>query len=113
MEVKMEPLDRNGNLLRGAAKQAYLKKQWQIQNLELTISRELELTSLKDLDLTILSLNDRIERLERRTKNLPVMVIAALVFGCFTGKLINPDLIVIAIGGGAAGVGMAVMIARQ
>jgi hypothetical protein len=90
-----------------------LRKQWQIQNLELEISRELELTRLKDLELIILSLNDRTERLERRTKNLPVMVIAALVFGCFAGKLAKPDLIAIAIGGGAAGVGMAVMIARQ
>jgi hypothetical protein len=94
----MEILDKNGNLLRGAAKQAFLKKRgWQIE----------------DLELTIISLNDRTERLERRTKNLPVLVIAALVFGCFAGKLIKPDLVAIAMGGGAAGVGMAVAIARQ
>jgi hypothetical protein len=94
----MEILDKNGNFLRGAAKQAFLKKRgWKTE----------------DLELTILSLDDRIDRLERRTKNLPVIVIADLIFGCFAGKLIKPDLVAIAIGGGTAGVGMAVAIARQ
>jgi hypothetical protein len=36
-----------------------------------------------------------------------------LFFGCFAGNLVKPDLIAIAIGGGAVGVGMAVVIARQ
>jgi hypothetical protein len=90
---------KNGKPLHGAAKQAVLNKRLGWQN--------------DEIGVTLLSVTDRLVRLERRTKYLPITVIAALVFGCFVGKLVKPDLVAIAIGGGAAGVGMAAAITRQ
>ena len=90
---------KNGKPLHGAAKQAVLNKHFAWQN--------------DEIGITLLSTNDRITRLERQTKYLPLTVIAALFLGCAGGKFLNPNLATLAVGCGAAGVGMAVAISRQ
>lgn len=95
----MEIVGKNGKPLHGAAKQAVLKKQLVWQDEEVGIS--------------LLSITDRVFRLERQTKYLPLTVIAALFFGCAAGKFIKPDLAVLAVGCGGAGAGMMIAISRQ
>jgi hypothetical protein len=91
--------DKNGKPLHGAAKQAVLNKRLGWQN--------------DEIGVTLLSANDRITKLERQTKYLPITVIAALFLGCAAGKFLKPDLAALAVGCGGAGVGMTVAIARQ
>lgn len=95
----MEVLGKNGKPLHGAAKQAVLKKQLAWQDDEVEIS--------------LFSITDRVSRLERQTKYLPLTIIAALFFGCAAGKFIKPDLAVLAVGCGGAGAGMMIAISRQ
>lgn len=95
----MNLIDKNGKLLHGAAKQAVLNKHFAWQNDEIGIS--------------LLSVTDRVARLERQTKYLPLTVIAALFLGCVAGKFLKPDLAVLAVGCGSAGAGMMISIARQ
>ncbi|MCC3405201.1 MAG: hypothetical protein JGK17_06315 [Microcoleus sp. PH2017_10_PVI_O_A] len=92
-------IGKNGKPLHGAAKQAVLNKHLGWQN--------------DEIGVTLLSVTDRITKLERRTKYLPITVIAALFFGCAAGKFLKPDLAVLAVGCGSAGAGMTVAIARQ
>ncbi len=95
-------VDKNGNPLRGAAKQAVLNKRYGLNG-----------WSREETEITILALDDRICRIERRTKYVPVAVVCALFLGCAAGKLIKPDLVAVAIGCGSAGVGMVAAISRQ
>ncbi|MEG4251094.1 hypothetical protein [Microcoleus sp. Pol10D4] len=95
----MEVLSKNGKPLYGAAKQAVLKQQLAWQHDEIEVS--------------LLSITDRVSRLERQTKHLPIAVIVALFVGCAAGKILKPDLAVLAVGCGGAGAGMMVAIARQ
>ena len=95
----MQITDKNGKPLYGAAKQAVLNKHLGWQN--------------DEIGVTLLSNCDRITRLERQTKYLPLTVIAALFLGCAAGKFLKPDLAVLAMGCGGAGMGMVVAIARQ
>lgn len=96
----MAILSKNGKPLYGAAKEAVLKKtQLGWQNDEIEVS--------------LLSITDRLARLERQTKYLPLTVVAALFFGCAAGKFIKPDLAVLAVGCGGAGAGMMIAISRQ
>lgn len=95
----MEILGKNGKPLHGAAKQAVIKKQLTWQN--------------DEIEVFLLSITDRVFRLERRTKYLPLTVIAALFFGCAAGKFLKPDLAVLAVGCGGAGAGMMIAISRQ
>ena len=92
-------IGKNGKPLYGAAKQAVLNKNFQWQT--------------DETGILLLSMTDRVTRLERQTKYLPLTVIAALFLGCAAGKFVKPDLAVLAVGCGAAGAGMAVAIARQ
>lgn len=97
--MKIDLTDKNGKPLHGAAKQAVISKHlgWQKD----------------ELDITFVSLTDRVSKIERQTKYLPVAVIIALFFGCVTGKFLKPDLAVVAIGCAGGGVGMAIALSRQ
>ncbi|MEG4529877.1 hypothetical protein [Microcoleus sp. D2_18a_D3] len=95
----MKFLDKNGKPLHGAAKEAVLKKQLTWQNDEIEVS--------------LLSITDRVSRLERQTKYLPLTVVVALFVGCAAGKFVKPDLAVLAVGCGGAGAGMMIAISRQ
>lgn len=95
----MEVLGKNGKPLYGAAKQAMLRKQLAWQD--------------DEIEVFLVSVDDRISRLERQTKYLPIAVIVALFVGCATGKLIKPDLAVMAVGCAGAGAGMMTAIARH
>ena len=95
----MELTGKNGKPLHGAAKQAVLNKHFSWQT--------------DETGILLMSMTDRVTRLERQTKYLPLTVIAALFLGCAAGKFVKPDLAVLAVGCGAAGAGMAVSIARQ
>ncbi|MEG4579354.1 hypothetical protein QUA71_06925 [Microcoleus sp. MON1_C5] len=97
MSIKLT--DKNGKPLYGAAKQAVLNKQLAWQN--------------DEIDLFFTSTRDRIERLERQIKYWPLTVIAALFFGCVVGKIIQPDLAVIAVGCAGAGAGAMLAIERH
>jgi hypothetical protein len=98
----MEILDRNGKPLHGAAKQAVLSKRYGLNG-----------WNPDEVTISIVSFEDRIRRLERRIKYLPVTVVCALFLGCAVGKIVKPDLVAVAIGCGSAGAGMAVAISRQ
>ena len=95
----MEILSKNGKPLHGAAKQSVLKKQLAWQN--------------DEIEVYLLSVTDRISRLERRTKYLPLTVVGALFFGCVVGKTLKPDFAMLAVGCAGAGAGMMTAIARQ
>jgi len=95
----MEVLGKNGKPLHGAAKQAVLKKQLVWQDEEVGIS--------------LLSITDRVFRLERQAKCWPLTVIAALFFGCGAGKIVKPDLAVLAVGCAGASAGAIIAIERQ
>lgn len=97
--MKIQLTDKNGKPLHGAAKQAVLNKHFAWQT--------------DETGILLLSVTDRITRLERQTKYLPLIVIAALFLGCAAGKFLKPDLAVLAVGCSAAGAGMIVAIARQ
>ncbi|MEG4795713.1 hypothetical protein QUA69_11405 [Microcoleus sp. LAD1_D1] len=92
-------LGKNGKPLYGAAKQAVLKKQLVWQN--------------DEVELYLTSIADRVSRLERQTKYLPITVIVALFLGCTAGKFLKPDLAVLAVACGGAGAGAMIAIARQ
>ena len=95
----MELTGKNGKPLHGAAKQAVLNKHFSWQT--------------DETGILLMSMTDRVTRLERQTKYLPLTVIAALFLGCAAGKFLKPNLAVLAVGCGAAGAGMMVAIARQ
>lgn len=97
--MKIDLTDKNGKPLHGAAKQAVISKYlgWQKD----------------ELDITFGSLSDRVSRIERQAKYLPITVIVALFVGCAAGKIIKPDLAVMAIGCAGGGVGMALVLSRQ
>jgi len=68
----MNLTDKNGRPLHGAAKQAVLNKHfaWQAD----------------EIGIVLLSVTDRITRIERQTRYLPLAVMAALLLGCAAGK---------------------------
>lgn len=97
--MSVDLTDKNGKQLHGAAKQAVLNKYLGWQNDEIGVS--------------LTSVTDRLSRLERQTKYLPLTVIAALFLGCAAGKFLKPDLVVLAVGCGGAGAGVIIAITRQ
>ncbi|MEG4915757.1 hypothetical protein [Microcoleus sp. B7-D4] len=95
----MEILGKNGKPLHGAAKQAVLNKRLVWYN--------------DETEICFTSIFDRISRIERQTKYLPIAVIVALFVGCAAGKFLKPDLAALAVGCGGAGAGMMLAISRQ
>jgi hypothetical protein len=88
---------KNGKPLYGAALEAVLRKQsrtnWQNE---------------EEAAILFHALDSRLSRLERRQKYAPLTVVAALIIGCTFGTVLKPDLAAIALGGGAAGLAIAI-----
>jgi hypothetical protein len=59
----------------------------------------------------LLGLSDRLNKLERAAKDIPLLLVAALPIGCDQGTLLKPELAAVAVGGSAAE--LAVSIRRQ
>lgn len=96
--------DKNGNLLHGAAKEAVLNK----------LAKEGKILYIPtDEGIMLASATDRIDKLERQLKYLPIATIFALVLGCGVGKFLKPDLFAVAVGGSAAGAALGVANKRQ
>jgi hypothetical protein len=91
---------KNGKPLYGAAREAVLRKQSQTN-----------WHNEEETAILFQSLDERIVQLERRQSQAPLTLVAALVAGCVLGTAIKPDLAAIAVGGGAAG--LVVAIRRQ
>jgi hypothetical protein len=100
----MNLIDKNGNLLHGAAREAVLLKLAKEKNISYVLTDEA---------IILASAIDRIDRLERQLKYLPISVILALVVGCGVGKFLKPDLFAIAVGGSAAGATLGIANKRQ
>ena len=96
----MKITGKNGKPLYGAAREAALRKldaeSWKRQ---------------EEQEIMLLGLSDRLNKLERAAKNIPLLLVAALAIGCAAGTLLKPELTAVAVGGSAAG--LAVSIGRQ
>jgi hypothetical protein len=92
---KMVMKDKNGNELRGAALQSALIKKngWQPDEVEICVS----------------GIFDRLSQVERHQQRLPLLMIGAIAVGCTFGTILKPNLAAIAIGAGAAGVGVSLV----
>lgn len=88
-------LDKNGNPLRGAALQSALIKKngWKADEVEVCVS----------------SLFDRLSRVEQHQQRLPLLIVGGIAIGCIFGAILKPNLAAIAIGAGAAGVGVSLV----
>jgi len=87
--------DKNGNELRGAALQSALIKKngWQPDEVEICIS----------------GIFDRLSQTEKHHRRLPFLLVGAFIIGCVFGTILKPNLAAIAVGAGAAGVGVALV----
>ena len=88
-------VDKNGKPLYGAALQSALIKRngWQSGEVEICVS----------------SLFDRLSRVEQHQQRLPLLMVGAFIIGCAFGTILKPNLAAIAIGAGAAGVGVSLV----
>jgi hypothetical protein len=87
--------DKNGNELRGAALQsAMIKKNgWQPDEVEICVS----------------GIFDRLSHVEKHHRRLPFLLVGAIAIGCTVGTIVKPNIAAIAVGAGAAGVGVALV----
>jgi len=87
--------DKNGNELRGAALQSAMIKRngWQPDEVEICVS----------------GIFDRLSQVEKHHQRLPFLLVGAIAIGCTVGTFLKPNLAAIAVGAGAAGVGVALV----
>lgn len=87
--------DKNGNDLRGAALQsAMIKKNgWQPDEVEICVS----------------GIFDRLAKVEQHQQRLPFLLVGAIALGVTAGTFLKPNIAAIALGAGAAGVGVALV----
>lgn len=88
---------KNGKPLYGAAREAVLRKQ----------SRT-NWHSDEEAAILFQSLDERLVQLERRQRQAPLTLVAALIVGCAFGSIVKPNLAAIAAGAGSAGLVLAI-----
>lgn len=93
--MKGQLTGKNGKPLHGAALQSALIKKngWQPDEVEICVS----------------GLFDRLSRTEQHQQRLPLLMVGAFAIGCTFGTFLKPNLAAIAIGAGAAGVGVSLV----
>ena len=91
----MNLTDKNGKPLYGAALQSALIKKngWQPDEVEICVS----------------GIFDRLAKVEQHHQRLPFLLVGAIAIGCTVGTFLKPNIAAVAIGAGAAGVGVALV----